>query len=69
MCSCYIIDTVSRKMVVLTNIPHLLIGETRRRLTIYRSQSNVLSLHVLFYGDTATILRKIFRRPSADYRP
>jgi len=69
MCSCYIIDTVSRKMVILTNIPHLLIGETRCRLTIYHSQSDVLSLRVSFYGDTATILRKIFRRSNTDNRP
>lgn len=68
MCSCYI-DTVSRKMVILINIPHLLIGKTRRRLTIYHSQSDVLSLRILFYGDIATILRKIFRRPSTDNRP
>jgi len=60
MYSRYIVDTVSRKMIFLTKV--LLIGETRRRLIIYRSQGNILSLRVSFYDDTS------FER-SLDCRP
>lgn len=63
MCSRYIVDTVSRKMVALTKIPRLLlIEETRRRLTISIVRS-VMYYPFAFYS-TATLRRYFVRKIS-----
>lgn len=64
MCSRYIVDTVSRKMVALTKVPRLLIGETRRRSTIRSSRGDVsFPSFRSIYGDAATTLDSKDDRP------